>query len=169
MNSVKVYVNWKEYFETKFGDKKLFHFKQIDEDNQHIYSIVYQSTNEEIKTSIVIKILYSNNFTNIHDVYFTNPKSPKWTLENEQDSWGLGGQGSIFNSENIAEIEKWLDIPLNLGWTETTYFFDGIEKKTEISWTNGGNHSILVERKYLERYGCLMFPIVPFVIIINIL
>jgi hypothetical protein len=167
MNSVKEYDNWKDYFETKFGDKTLFQFKQIDEDNQYLYSIVYESTNEEIETSIVVRIFYADNFTEIHDIYFTNPNSPKWTLENEQNSHGWDGQGSTFNYENLVEVEEWLDIPLNLGWTETTYFFDGIEKKTEISWTNGGNHSIIIKQNYLENYGCLMFPIVPFVIMSN--
>jgi hypothetical protein len=157
--------NWKEYFDYKFADKDKFLIEQFDKDNTFINSYKVTSTNLNCKTEIVFKIVKDNDFTDIFDLHFNHPNSPIWTESNLDNKYGWDGMGTNFISKHLIEVDKWIDIPLYHGWTETTFYFDGQEVKTEAKWYPD-YRSIPIKQNYL-RTGCLMTPIVLFQLLGN--
>ena len=160
----KTFNNWKEYIDEKFADKSLFVVEQFDKDNEHIISYRIKSTDHNCKTEIIVKLFIEKDFSEVFDIHFNHPDSPFWTEENNKNNYGWDGQGGSFTLEDLIDADEWIDIPLFYGWTETTFYFDNIEIKTEAEWYPQKNKPIPITQNYLSRYGCLTFPIVPFVI-----
>lgn len=160
----KTYNNWKEYFDDKFSDKSLFIVEQFDKDNKNIYSYRITSTNENCKTEIIVQLFIDNDFAEVFDIHFNHPDSPIWTTENKKNNYGWDGQGCSFTLKDLIDSDDWINVPIFHGWTETTFYFDNVEVKTEVYWYPMENGTIPISQIYLNNFGCLTFPIVPFVI-----
>ncbi|MDV7187932.1 hypothetical protein R3X25_11625 [Lutibacter sp. TH_r2] len=158
----KTYNNWKDYFLDKFADKEIFEVEQLNLDDNFLESYRVTSKLGESETEIIFQMHIDRfKYLELFDVYFNNPKSPK--LENDNESnYGFDGQGSTFNVKHLKEIDEWIDIPVSKGWIETTTYFDEKEIKTECTWIQD-NKSIIcpIDQKYLDNYGCFLFPIIP--------
>ena len=159
----KTYYNWKDYFLDKFSDKELFDVEQFDLDNSFLESYRVTSKSGESKTGIIFQMHIDGiKYVEIFDVHFNNPKSPKLENENKSNGYGFDGQGSTFNEKHLKEIDDWIEIPVSKGWTETTTYYDGEELKTECIWIQENKSEIIpIDQKYLDNYGCLLFPIIP--------
>ena len=157
----KTYNNWKDYFLDKFSDNELFEVEQFDLDNGFLESYRITTQFGEKETEIVFQMLIDEiKYVELFDIHFNNPKSPKLTIANKKD-YGFDGEGSTFNEINLKEIDDWIEIPISKGWIEATTYFNDKEIKTECTWTqNEKSETIEIDQKYLENYGCLLFPIV---------
>lgn len=158
----KIYNNWKDYFIDKFSDNELFEVEQFDLAEGFLESYRITSKFGESETEIIFQMHIDGiKYVELFDIHFNNPKSPKLTNANKND-FGFDGQGSTFSEKNLKEIDDWIEIPISKGWTETTICFNDKEIKTECTWTqNNKSITIPIDQKYLENYGCLLFPIIP--------
>jgi hypothetical protein len=164
-----IYDNWKDYLIKKFQSDETYNVEEFDVENDYIESYKITLKNKTSDTEIIFQIFKKEiPYVEIHDVVFNNPKSPKLTEDNLKNSYGFDGVNSVFNKENLVNIEDWLDIPLKYGWKEKTTFFNGKELKTNAIWRQDGKiHEIPIRQNYLDKFGCLTFPLVPFVIFWN--
>lgn len=173
MNSIefqgKTYCNWKDYFLDKFSNKDLFIVEQLDLDKIFLESYRVTSKNGECETEIIYQMHIDEiKYIELYDVHFNNPNSPKHTNENKSNQYGFDGQGSTFNEINLINLDEWIEIPLSKGWIEATTFFEGKEIKTECTWTqNNKSVTIPITQEYLEKYGCLLFPIIPLIVFLT--
>lgn len=158
------YSNWKDYIDQKFADRTVFNIEQFNKDNEDLLSYRVTSTDLIIKTEIIIELLYERDLLEVYDIHFNHPDSPKLMEEHKANEYGWDGQGSDFNFENLKNADDWIDVPLKYGWTETTFYFDDKEVKTEAEWKGKINSSYPIKQNYLDPYGCLVFPVVPIVI-----
>ncbi|MFV1885501.1 MAG: hypothetical protein ACMZ7B_13510 [Balneola sp.] len=165
----KTYKNWKDYFLDKFSDKELFKVELFDLDDKFLENYRVTTNKEDSETEIIYQIHIDGiKYVELFDVHFNNPKSPKLTAENKSNNYGFDGQGSTFNEKNLIELDDWIEIPISKGWTEKTTYYDGQEVKTECIWTQDNKSEVIpIDQKYLDNYGCLLFPIVPFKIILT--
>ena len=164
-----VYENWKDYLVKKFQNDETYNVEEFDKENDYIESYKITLQNKTSETEIIFQIFKKEiPYVEIHDVVFNNPKSPKLTEDNLKNIYGFDGVGSVFNKENLENIEDWLNIPLKYGWKEKTIYFNGRELKTNAIWKqNGKIHEIPIRQNYLDKFGCLTFPLVPFIIFWN--
>jgi hypothetical protein len=165
----KTYRNWKDYFLDKFSNKELFKIEQFDLDDKFLESYRVTTNNEDNETEIIYQMHIDGiKYVELFDVHFNNPKSPKLTDENKSNDYGFDGRGSTFNKKHLSELDDWIEIPISKGWTEKTTYYDGKEMKTECIWIQDNESvAIAVDQKYLDNYGCLLMPIVPFKIILT--
>ncbi|MGQ7947580.1 hypothetical protein [Flavobacterium sp. WC2509] len=164
-----IYDNWKDYFIKKFSENNIFDIQEFDVENEYVESYNITLKDKSSKTEIIFQIFKKDiPYLELHDIRFNNPNSPKLTENNTKDPNGFDGVGSEFNLKNVIDVEDWLNIPLNYGWKEKTTYYNGKELKTEAIWKQNGKISeIPIKQNYLEKYGCLSFPIVPFAIFWN--
>lgn len=165
----KTFANWKDYFFDKFSDREKYEIEHFDKGNKHIEN--YRVTLKYLtsKTEIIFQIFTEKiPYVEIFDVHFNHPDSPVLTSENKSNNYGFDGLGSAFNYENLADLDDWINIPLYRGWTEKTTYFKGKPNRTDAIWFQAGKtREIPLTQNYLKKYGCLMFPIVPFIILWN--
>lgn len=156
--------NWKDYLRERFPDKD-FSVDKKDDKNNVIESYSIKSKNTSSQTEIVFEIFKSDTYKELYNVQFFNPNSPILNESNDKDNYGFDGQESTFNKENIAHLEDWLLIPITHGWTERTTYYSDKPVKTELIWFQRGKMTeIPLKQNYLEKFGCLTFPIIPVVI-----
>jgi hypothetical protein len=155
--------NWKEYLFDKFPDGD-FLVEQIDKGNDSIESYSIKRKNSTNQTEIVFEIFKTDDYKELFNVLFYNPDSPMLNESNEQDKYGFDGQGSTFDKENLLQLNDWLQIPLIHGWTERTTYYVDRPIKTDLIWIQRGKLTeIPLKQNYLDKFGCLTFPIIPFV------
>lgn len=155
--------NWKEYLFDRFPDSD-FAVEHIDNRNDIIESYSIKRKNSDSKTEIVFEIFKSDNYKELINVLFYNPNSPMLNESNNEDKYGFDGQGSSFNNENLIHLNDWLLIPLKYGWTEKTTYYADRPIKTDLIWIQRGKMTeIPLKQNYLDKFGCLAFPIIPFV------
>ncbi len=157
------YNNWKDYFLDKFSDKELFKVEQFDLDDKFLESYRVTTKQEDSETEIIYQMLIEGiKYVELFVVHFNNPMSPKLTDNNRSNNYGFDGQGSIFNEKHLKHLDDWIEIPISKGWIEKTTYYDGKEIKTECIWTKNNKPQIVpIDQKYLDNYGCLLFPVVP--------
>lgn len=160
----KPYNNWKEYVDDKFADRSLFVVEQYDFANKVISSYRIASADRSCETEIIVRILIEDDFTKLHDVHFNHPNSHHWSAMNKSNPYGLDRVVSIFSWKDLNDIDEWIDVPLSHGWTETTYYIDSIEVKTEVNWYPQENGPIVIKQDHISGYGCLTLPIIPLLI-----
>jgi hypothetical protein len=159
----KIYKNWKDYFLDKFSNKELFKVEQFDLDNRFLESYRVTTNNEDSETEIIYQIHIDGiKYVELFDVHFNNPKSPNLTKENKLNNYGFDGLESTFNEKHLKDLDDWIEIPISKGWIEKTTYYDGKEIKTECIWIQNNKSEVIpIDQKYLDNYGCLLFPIVP--------
>lgn len=156
--------NWKDYLFEKFTDSD-FVVEHLDDKYDIIERYSIKRKNSSITTEIVFEIFKSDNYKDLFNVLFYNPDSPIWNESNNEDMYGFDGQGSTFNNENVIHLNDWLLIPLKHGWTEKTTYYADKPIKTDLIWIkNGKLIEIPIKQNYLEKFGCLTLPLIPFVI-----
>ena len=156
--------NWKEFLFNKFPDSD-FLVKQTDKGNEYIESYSIKRKNSTSQTEIVFEICKTDDYKELFNVLFYNPDSPMLNESNEQDKYGFDGQGSTFDSVNLEHLNDWLQIPLIHGWTEKTTYYADRPIKTDLIWIQKGKRTeIPLKQNYLDKFGCLVFPIIPFVV-----
>jgi hypothetical protein len=156
------YNNWKEYIFNKFGDKSTFIIEQIEKENKSFDIYRVTLINEKSQTEIIVQIFLDTNYTELHDVQFNNPNSPRLTESNKSNDYGFDGLGSTFNQKNLEDLDDWINIPICHGWTEKTIYYQNKELKTNCYWIHHGQTvEIPIKQNYLENLGCLFFPIIP--------
>jgi hypothetical protein len=155
--------NWKEYLFDKFPGSD-FLVKQNDKGNDFIESYSIKRKNSTSQTEIVFQIFKTDDYKELFNVLFCNPDSPMLSESNDQDKYGFDGQGSTFDKENLVHLDDWLQMPLVHGWTEKTTYYRDRPIKTDLIWIQGGQLTeIPLKQNYLDKFGCLTFPIIPFV------
>lgn len=160
----KTFNNWKEYIDDKFADGSLFVVEQYDKGNKVISSYRITSRDRTCETEVIVRIIIDDDFTKLHDVHFNHPNSPYWSAANKNNPYGMDRHVSIHTWKDLNHVDEWIDVPLFHGWTETTYYFDSIEIKTEAEWYPHEKGPIVLKQDYLSGYGCLTFPFLSFVI-----
>ncbi len=154
--------NWKEYLTYKFPNSE-FTVERIDEDDKFLESYRITRTDNASETEIIFRIHIDGiDYVELFDVHFNHPKSPELTNENKNNDYGFDGQGSTFSQKHVEELEDWLAIPIERGWTERTTYINNKKIKTECIWLQRGKeNAIPIKQDYLNNYGCLMAPIIP--------
>mgnify|MGYP001178210827 CR=1 FL=1 len=159
----RTYKNWKDYFLDKFSDKELFKVEPFDLDDRFLESYRVTTNQEDNETEIIYQMHIDGiKYVELFDVHFNNPKSPKLTDENNANNYGFDGRGSTFNEKHLKDLDDWIEIPISKGWIEKTTYYDGKEIKTECIWIQDNKSQVIpIGQKYLDKYGCLLFLIVP--------
>jgi hypothetical protein len=155
--------NWKEFLFNKFPDSD-FLVQKTDKGDESIESYSIKRKNSTSRTEIVFEIFKTDDFKELFNVLFYNPDSPILNESNDQDKYGFDGQGSTFNSDNMEHLNDWLQIPLIHGWTERTTYCADKPIKTDLIWIQRGKLTVIpLRQNYLDKFGCLILPITPFV------
>ncbi|WP_436516113.1 hypothetical protein [Ekhidna sp. To15] len=110
--------NWKDYLEQKFMVDPTFKVDQIDKDDKFLESYRITIADESSDTEIIFRTHIDGiKYVELFDVHFNNSESPELSNGNKNNAYGFDGQGSTFNQKHINELEDWLAIPIERGWS----------------------------------------------------
>jgi len=139
----KKYDNWLDYFLKKFSDYANLKTETICDDNLFkTIKVISEKTNDN--TEIIIDFFKANwgkefPYHVVSYVRFINPKSIGWKRKQEELSRVGYDPDLPFEMKYVRWMDEYLSIPLELGWTEKTYYMDGNPIRSIIEWKNPSN------------------------------
>jgi len=138
--------NWKEYIESTFKPSSDFTIEdktQVGE--KGIYSLTHKLTETRFDF-----IYPDNDWKEIGDVQFYNPKTKGWSGE----FWI-----AEFNETEKQRLNEFLEPALERGWSNKDFYLFGKHYQSKVYWNknfDGKNFG------YHTGFGCLWFVLFPF-------